>query len=113
MIILILDINEDFPPHISNARKKGKFIERTIMHNKFKNITVQEAEELLHDKEPGEFIFHPSKKVNELILTWKFYHDIYSHLEIEEFKRQETDILGCKLFINKKCFSSINEIIAQ
>ncbi len=83
------------------------------MHNKFKNITVQEAVELLHEKEPGEFIFHPSKKHNELLLTWKFYYDVYAHLEIEEQKKHETDILGNKLFINKKCFNSINEIIAQ
>jgi hypothetical protein len=53
-LINYLDVNHDFPVFISNRRKKGKYIDRMIMHNKFKNISVQEAYDILSEKPFGD-----------------------------------------------------------
>lgn len=53
-VIDLLDPNDDYPVLISNKRKKTNFIDRMIMHNKFKNITADEAIDLLDEKDVGE-----------------------------------------------------------
>ncbi len=50
----VVDPNDDYPVLISNKRKKGNFTDRMIMHNRFKNITAEEAILLLEEKEAGE-----------------------------------------------------------
>jgi len=56
-LTLLLDPNNDYPIMISNKRKKGNFVDRMIMHNKFKNITTEEAIALLEDKDVGDVFF--------------------------------------------------------
>jgi len=63
-----IDPNDDYPVLISNKRKKGNFTDRMIMHNRFKNITAEEAILLLEEKEAGE-VFKTLKKSYSLFST--------------------------------------------
>jgi transcription elongation factor SPT6 len=95
-------------------KEKPSIIHRKVEHPFFQNVTAQQAETYLADKDVGEVVIRPSSKgTSYLTITWKFYHDIYVHITIrEEGKRNPTSI-GQILHIGGEKFEDLNEILAR
>jgi len=94
--------------------KKPKFINRLIVHPQFHNISSKDAEKYLTEKDIGESIIRPSSKGNDhLTLTWKFYNNIYIHIDISERDKPNQLSIGKSLFIGMEKFEDLNEIITR
>ena len=100
-------------PQLKKKSSKPKIITRRIDHPLFQNVTAQEAEKYLESKDKGEIVIRPSSRgLNYLTLTWKFYDNIYVHINIKEEGKLNAHSLGKVLSINDQKFESLDEIIA-
>ncbi|XP_024981876.1 transcription elongation factor SPT6 homolog [Cynara cardunculus var. scolymus] len=95
---------------------KKLFKPRMIVHPRFKNVTIDEALELLSEKELGESILRPSSRgPSYLTLTLKVYNGVYAHKDILEGGKDHTDItsllhLGKTLKIGEDVFTDLDEV---
>ena len=100
---------------MNRKSSKPRLIQRMITHPLFKNISYQQAEQLLEDSETGELIFRPSSKgTDHLNLTYKFHDDIV-HLDIKEEDKLPDNplVIGRRLIIRDQVFHDLNHIEAQ
>jgi len=94
-----------------NKTQQNKYQPRTINNPNFKNLTYKNSLDFLRNKEIGAFVFRPSSKgINYLTLTWKFFEDTYSHIEIIEEDKQPGMQIGKKLRIGNEEYGSLSEI---
>jgi len=99
---------------IEQKRPAHKYYLRRLTHNSFKNLSCSGAIEYLRNKEIGDFIFRPSSKGEDhLTLTYKFYKNTYSHIDIVETNKQPGMNIGQKLFIDREEYESLDEIEAR
>jgi len=74
-------------------------------------MTLPQSISYLEDKEIGECIFRPSSLgENWLTLTWKFYTNVYMHVNIKEEDKILGNAIGSKLIIGKEEYDSLAEI---
>ncbi|KAJ0742822.1 putative tex-like protein, HTH domain superfamily [Helianthus annuus] len=96
---------------------KKLFKPRTIVHPHFKNVTIDDAIELLSGKESGASILRPSSRgPSYLTLTLKVYNGVYAHKDILEGDKDQKDItsllrLGKTLKIGDDVFSDLDAVI--
>nr|XP_043620517.1 transcription elongation factor SPT6 homolog [Erigeron canadensis] len=96
---------------------KKHFKSRMIVHPHFKNITADEAMEMLSDKEPGASIVRPSSRgTSYLTLTLKIYEGVYAHKDIIEGGKENKDFtsvlcLGKTLKIGEDVFEDLDEVM--
>lgn len=104
-------VNQNFK--IENRDKiQSKYTTRRINHPKFKNISSVKALEELKVKELGEFVFRPSSKgIDNITLTWKFYHNNIVHIDIQELEKATGASIGNKLRISDEVFDNLQEIV--
>ena len=94
-----------------NKAQQTKYQQRTINFPFFKNCTYKFSIDFLRDKDIGAYIFRPSSKgSNFLTLSWKFFENTYSHIEIQEEDKQPGMLIGKKLRIGNEEFGSLLEI---
>ena len=86
---------------------------RLVAHPAWRNVSRQDAEELLKEAMLGEVILRPSasKGPEHVSLTWKIDDDqgrvaLYQHLDIQERDQG-------RLYIGNECFEDMDEIIAR
>eukprot|EP01022_Parablepharisma_sp_SALTPOND_P008951 TRINITY_DN1373_c0_g1_i2.p1 TRINITY_DN1373_c0_g1~~TRINITY_DN1373_c0_g1_i2.p1 ORF type:complete len:1804 (-),score=237.19 TRINITY_DN1373_c0_g1_i2:8682-14093(-) len=95
-------------------KRAAKYVPRRIMHKKFKNLSLLKATDYLSNKDVGEFVFRPSSKGEDhMTLTFKFYKNTYSHVDIREEDKPLGAPIGRKLFIGNEVYESLDEIIAR
>ena len=88
-----------------------KYIPRRIVHEKFKNVGCQGCIDYLRNRDIGDCLFRPSSRgLNNLTLTWKFYKQVYSHIDIVEEDKLPGTIISNKLRIGNEIYSSLSEI---
>ena len=91
-----------------------KYIPRKIVHEKFKNINCKTCIDILRNKDIGEYMFRPSSKgMNNITLSWKFYKNVYSHIDIIEEDKTNYGTLSNKLRIGNEIYTSLNEIVVK
>ena len=111
--LLIENDNNENNKTIQKKKTKPRIIPRRIDHPLFQNITSQDAEKQLTNKDKGELIIRPSSRgVNYLTITWKFYDDLYVHINVKEEGKTNPQTLGKILSIGDQKFESLDEIIA-
>lgn len=96
--------------------KKPTALNRSIVHDNFRNLAWREAEkELLENGVQGEFLFRPSSRgPDHLTLTWMWLPNKFYHIEIrEKEKGPDPRRLGAKLFIYDEEYEDLDEIIAR
>lgn len=106
--------DEDLPINTELAQKGlgNRYKMRKINHLKFKNISYQGAVDYLVDKEVGDFVIRPSSKgEGHLTITWKFYENVYVHLDIREGIKAANEQIAKRLFIGNDIFDGLDEII--
>jgi len=104
---------EDFPQVQTAKAQSTRYIARKINHPKFKNTSGQGALEYLEDKEIGDYVIRPSSRgTDHLTITWKFYKNVYVHLDIKESPKGPNDKIGRKLFLKDQAYESLDELIA-
>ena len=95
----------------NNNPNLSKYQPRAIKHTHFQNLTYLKTIEFLRNKEIGDFVYRPSSKgCNYLTLSWKFNHNSYSHIEIEEIEKTAGNSLGSKLRVENEIYTCLNEI---
>lgn len=101
-----------------NKRKHGPmqpFISRQIDFQHFKNVSKEDAEQLLIKEEIGSIIIRPSKKgLDYLSLSWKMASepDIIVHFLITEKEKPNQYALGRKLVIGRdNAFDELDELV--
>lgn len=100
------------PVDITTKGLGNKYKMRKINHLKFKNISYQGALDYLADKEVGDFVIRPSSKGdNHLTITWKFYENIYVHLDIKEGIKAPNEQIAKRLSIGNETFDGLEEIV--
>nr|GFA73385.1 transcription elongation factor SPT6 homolog [Tanacetum cinerariifolium] len=113
-----LGVVNEKPNKVKEIAKK-LFKPRMIVHPHFKNVTIDDAIELLSEKESGESILRPSSRgPSYLTLTLKVYKGVYAHKDILECGKDHTDIssllrLGKTLKIGDDVFADLDEVIAR
>ena len=76
------------------------------MHEKFKNVGCQGCIDYLRNRDIGDCLFRPSSRgLNNLTLTWKFYKQVYSHIDIVEEDKLPGTIISNKLRIGNEIYS--------
>uniref|UniRef100_A0ACD5XYJ0 Uncharacterized protein n=1 Tax=Avena sativa TaxID=4498 RepID=A0ACD5XYJ0_AVESA len=96
---------------------KKHFKPRMIVHPHFQNLTAEEANQFLSDKEVGEKVIRPSSRgPSFLTLTVKFSDGVYVHKEIDESGKDRKDItsllrLGKTLTIDGETFEDLDEVV--
>lgn len=86
---------------------------RPIQHPQFKNIDSSKAEKLLSTQNVGDLVFRPSSSgTNLLALSWKVAENVYQHVQINEFEKDNELALGKRLKIKEWVFSGLDEIAA-
>lgn len=94
-----------------NKAQQTKYLPRSINYPYFKNCSYKCSIDWLRNKEIGAYIFRPSSKgSNFLTLSWKFYDNTYSHIEIQEEDKLPGMLIGKKLRIGNEEYSSFQEI---
>jgi transcription elongation factor SPT6 len=94
-----------------NKAHQTKYQPRNINYPYFKNYTYKSSIDTLRDKKIGAYIFRPSSKgSNFLTLSWKFYDNAYSHIEIQEEEKHLGMQIGKKLRIGSEEYGSLLEI---
>jgi transcription elongation factor SPT6 len=99
-------------------KEKRKIFNRAIVHPRFKNIDRDSVEELLRpDTVPvGQFFFRPSSmSYNQLKISWKFWNDLFVHIDITELEKPNNNnwSLGKKLKIEEDIYEDLDDIIAN
>jgi transcription elongation factor SPT6 len=95
-------------------QQANKFLNRAIIHPMFKNMTWQEAEKYLADKDPGEYIIRPSSRgYDHLTITWKFYGGLFVHIDVKEENKVAPVMLGRTLVVGERKFEDLNELIVS
>jgi len=98
--------NQNNPKGLSS-----RYQARNIRNSNFKNIDYSRTIDFLRNAELGSFIFRPSSRGNNFLnLSWKFYENCYSHLEIEEMEKPAGASIGSKLRMEKEIYYSLQEI---
>ncbi len=98
----------------SKKKAKPRLFTRKIDHPLFRNLSCQDAEKELQDKEIGELIIRPSSRgYNYLTISWKCYKGVYSHITITEEDKPNARTLGRTLAIGKEKFEGLDEILAR
>ncbi|OMJ76214.1 hypothetical protein SteCoe_24471 [Stentor coeruleus] len=93
-------------------RQGQKYVPRVVNHQKFRNIGLKTACEELSDKDIGECLFRPSSRGQDHITcTWKFYNNVYAHLDIIEEGKPAQNMLGTKFKIGEEVYEFLQEII--
>ncbi|KAL2337306.1 hypothetical protein Fmac_011752 [Flemingia macrophylla] len=92
------------------------FINRTISHPNFQNITVDQAKQFLEDQDVGEYIFHPSSRgLCYLTLSLKVFNEVYVHKDIVESGKSHSikNLLGLgnTLKVGEETFENIDQVI--
>ncbi|KII62579.1 Transcription elongation factor SPT6 [Thelohanellus kitauei] len=100
--------------------KKNRLSNRVMYHKKlivhplFKNVTFDEAENLLKQKEELDCVIRPSSKgVDKLSLSIKIIDDIIVHVDIKEEEKANDYSLGKKLYIQNELYEDLDEIYAS
>ncbi len=94
-----------------NKALQTRYQQRNINYPFFKNFTYKSSIDFLRNKEIGSYIFRPSSKgSNFLTLSWKFYENTYSHIEIQEEDKLPSMQIGKKLRIGNEEYGSLLEI---
>eukprot|EP01130_Rhizamoeba_saxonica_P014788 TRINITY_DN6498_c0_g1_i1.p1 TRINITY_DN6498_c0_g1~~TRINITY_DN6498_c0_g1_i1.p1 ORF type:complete len:1391 (-),score=418.40 TRINITY_DN6498_c0_g1_i1:106-4233(-) len=87
---------------------------RAVVHQHFKNIDAEDAEKLLENETRGEVVIRPSSKgYQTLAITWKFYDDIFVHIEIKEDDKENDYSLGKRLLIGGEVYADLNDVIVN
>ncbi len=95
----------------NNYGLPNKYTPRNIKNPNYKNIDYTRVLDLLRNSEAGTHYFRPSSKGNNfLTLSWKFFDNCYSHLEIEEIEKQRGATISSKLILDKEVYYSLQEI---
>lgn len=67
----------------------------------------------LSSRPPGDCVFRPSSQgVDQLVVSWKVADNLYQHVEIKEFKKDNEYTLGKDLVVDRRHFSDLDEISA-
>jgi transcription elongation factor SPT6 len=62
----------------------------------------------------GDYIFRPSSRgANNLTLTWKFYTNNISHIDIVEHQKLPNTSIGSRLSIGEESFDNLQEIVER
>ena len=62
----------------------------------------------------GEAIIRPSSKAdNHLTITWKFFDDVYIHLDVEEQDKPNPVSLGRSFILEGQRFDDLDEIYSR
>lgn len=102
--------------HKDDEIKENQIFKRAIVHPRFKNIDSKTAEEELKpDTVPvGYTLFRPSSRgYSHLSITWKFYTDVFVHIEIEEQDKPNNWSLGKKLKIADDVYDDLDDVMAN
>jgi len=100
-------------------RKDGPiqpFIPRQIDFLHFHNVSKDEAEKMLGDKEDGSIVIRPSKQgLDCLSLSWKMAAepDIIVHFHIQEHNKPNRFAIGRELEIAKEKYDELDELVAE
>lgn len=100
-------LNDKLNPKNPNSRYQL----RMINHQNFRNFNYTKTIDYLRSGDIGAHVFRPSSQgSNFLTLSWKFYDNCYSHLDIEEADKVPGNTIGSKLILEKETYYSLNEI---
>jgi len=119
---LVFDHEDDKPEKAMDEEARRKdgpiqpFIPRQIDFLHFHNVSKDEAEKMLADKEDGSIVIRPSKQgLDCLSLSWKMAAepDIVVHFHIQEHEKPNRFALGRKLEICKEQYDELDELVAE
>jgi transcription elongation factor SPT6 len=106
------DWNEKAGLEDDEYRQGQKYVPRVVNHVRFKNINLKSACAILDDKDIGECLFRPSSRGQDhLTCTWKFYTNVFAHLDIIEEGKPAINMLGTRFRISDETYDSLQEII--
>ena len=103
---------DDYVNHkyIEETKLKNYFV-KSIKCNEFHNYSLNDALDDLNNKDLGSCLFRPSYLgFNFITLTWKFYHNVYAHIDIAV---EELGSKGVKLKIENEIYKSFKDIITK
>ncbi|ORX89548.1 transcription elongation factor Spt6 [Basidiobolus meristosporus CBS 931.73] len=87
---------------------------RVIKHPLFKSLKGREAEAYLASKSIGEAVIRPSSRGNDHIaITWKVYDNIYQHIDVLEFEKENDYAVGRILKIGDATYTDLDELIVS
>jgi len=91
--------------------EQNKYYSRSIVHPRFRNVSISKALEYLNGREIGEYIFRPSSRGSDhLTLTLMFYKNIYVHINIKEEDKAPEASIGDRLIIGRVSFMNLDDI---
>ena len=94
-----------------NRENHQKYIPRRIVHEKFRNVNYKNCIDILRNRDIGDCLFRPSSRgINNITLSWKFYKNVYSHIDIIEEDKAPGAIISNKLRLGNEYYSSLSEI---
>lgn len=100
------DRSEQIKEQISQKTK------RVINHPLFQNFNAQQAQTFLAPKERGAVVIRPSSKGNDHIaVTWKVDNNLYQHIDVVEYNKENDYSLGKTLAIGNIQFADLDQII--
>eukprot|EP00826_Nyctotherus_ovalis_P033985 TRINITY_DN2781_c0_g4_i9.p1 TRINITY_DN2781_c0_g4~~TRINITY_DN2781_c0_g4_i9.p1 ORF type:complete len:1481 (+),score=370.11 TRINITY_DN2781_c0_g4_i9:244-4686(+) len=93
------------------SQEKSRYAARSIIHPRFRNVSITRAIEHLSTRETGEYIFRPSSiSSDHLTLTLMFYKNVYVHIDVKEELKGPDGPIGERLLIGRSSFSTLDEI---
>lgn len=100
---------------INTKKSDLPFKPRLITHPNFHNVTKEAAEEMLKERNVGEFILRPSTRgFMFLSIAWKISKTKISHFAVEELDKKPNDPeVAKKLRIRKETYEDLDEIVGR
>ncbi|KAI9292878.1 hypothetical protein K502DRAFT_62729 [Neoconidiobolus thromboides FSU 785] len=107
------EIYPNMPKQIRTTRTRNPNV-GAIMNPFYKDLTFHEAEEYLANKNIGEYLLRPSSHgANHISLTWKFYTNVYYHLNIKEESHPDFPNAPPRLKIANYTYTDLDELVVS
>ena len=107
------------PKKRKDAASRQAFISRNIDHPLFQNISAQQAQAYLDNKDIGDIVLRPSSKgVTNLSITMKIFDSMVQHFDIKEGKKPGVGhtanlALGTPLTLEGTDYDDLDEVYAR
>ena len=107
------------PKKRRDAASKQTFISRNIDHPLFQNVSAQQAQAFLEQKDVGDIVLRPSSKgVTNLSITMKIFDSMVQHFDIKEGKKPGVGhtanlALGTPLTLEGTDYDDLDEVYAR
>lgn len=99
---------------ISADRARAKRAHRVINHPYYFPFNSKQAEDYLRSKNRGDFVIRQSSRGDDhLAITWKLDKDLFEHIDIKEFEKENPLALGKVLVVENQRYHDLDQLIVE